>query len=339
MLIPAFQLRLGDKIYGPQVATLVLRRARLPATDRLEVRLPSAAAVSAAPGDEVSLELDGGEGSQTVFTGRVALIRRRFDAVEVVARGGADRLAHARPVLALAKVTAGEAIRRLADAAGVAVAEVAGGPTLAVYALDGRATALAEVARLAAFTGATAFLDGEGRLVVSDPAVLAEPLPLRYGREILEAEATEGEDSGPAPVVTGEGGDPGGEQARWIIADFNRGSPPATDAPRVAMPELRTRADAQAAAAAIANASRARARAVRLTTFLIPGIAPGTRLAIAQMPGTVNLAQATVHQVQHSVTADGMALTRLWGTGFEGGGGLLDSLVGAVAGAVGGALS
>jgi len=334
MLIPAFQLRLGDRIFGPQVAVLVLRRARLPATDRLEVHLPAAVPISAAPGDEVSLELDGGEGAELVFTGRIARIRRRLDAVEVVARGGADLLARTRPVLALSQVTAGEAIRRLADAAGVDVAEVTDGPTLAIYAIDGHATALAEVARIAAFTGATAFLDGDGRLVVSDPAIPSPPLALRYGREILAAEATEGEDSDPAPVVTGEGGDPGGEQARWIIADFNRGSPPAADAPRVAMPELRTRAAVQAAAAAIANASRARARAVRLTTFLIPAMAPGTRLSIADMPGTVNLAQATVHQVQHSVAADGMALTRVWGTGFQGRGTSLDSLAGAVAGAL-----
>jgi len=319
MLVPAFSLRIGDNIYGPQVAALVLVRTRLPATDRLEVRLPATAAVSAAPGDEVELELDGGEGAELVFTGRVALLRRRFDAIEVVARGGADLLARARPVLALSKVTAGEAIQRLADAAQVDVGEVAAGPMLALYAADGRTTALAEVARLASFSGAAAFLDGSGRISVPDPLMPQTPLALRYGREILEAEATEGEDS-PAPVVTGEGGDPGGEQARWIVADFNRGSPPAADAPRVALPEIRTRADAQAAATAIADAARARARAIRLTTFLIPAVAPGTKLMIADMPGTVALSRATVHQVSHSIAADGMALTRLWGTGYERGG-------------------
>lgn len=322
MLTPSFQLQLGDRIYGPQVAALVLRRARLPATDRLEVRLPAAAPVSARPGDPVTLDLNGGEGSETVFTGRIALVRRRFDAIEIVARGGADLLARARPVLALSRVTAGEAIQRLADTASVEVAEVAPGPTLAIYAADGRSTALAEVARLAGFTGAAAFLDGEGRLVVPDPARPETPLALRYGREILEAEATEGDDSDPAPVVTGEGGDPGGEQARWIIADFNRGSPPSANAPRVALPEIRTRDDAKAAAAAIADATRARARAVRLTTFLIPALAPGKRLTIADMPGGVPISRAVVLQVQHSVAANGMALTRLWGTGFEPGGGL-----------------
>lgn len=330
MLTPAFQLRLGDRIYGPQVAALALRRARLPATDRLEVQLPAVAPIAAAPGDPVTLELDGGEGAETVFTGRVALLRRRFDATLVVARGGADQLARARPVLALTRVTAGDAIRRLADAAGVPVAELAPGPLLAIYAADGRSTALAEIARLAAFSGAAAWLDGEGRLAVPDPARPEAPLALRFGREILEAEATEGEEGDPAPLVTGEGGDPSGEQARWIVADFHRGSPAAAGSPRVALPELRTRADAQAAAAAIAAATRARARAVRLTTFLIPGLAPGRRISLADMPGGVPIARATVHQVQHSVTADGMALTRLWGTGFEPDAGLFGALAGAV---------
>lgn len=320
MLTPALRLALGDHLYSRQVAGLRLRRARLPATDRLEAWLPAGVPVPARPGDPVTLHLDGGEGEVAVFTGRLSLLRRRLDGIELVAEGGAARLARQRPVLSLSRVTAGEAIRRLADSAGVLVAEVMPGPLLTLYAADGRATALAEIARLAAFSGAAAHLDGQGRLCVPDPRRPTAPFALRYGREILEAEASEAEAPGPTPVVMGEGGAPGGPQARWIMADFHRGSPPAEGTPRLPLPEIRTRADALAAAQAVTDGAQARARPVRLTTFLLPALAPGRRLSIADMPGSVPLARAQVHQVLHSLAADGMAVTRLWGTGFEGAG-------------------
>lgn len=332
MLSPSLQLQIGDLTYGPQIAALRLRRARLPAVDRLDVVLPTGVRLDAAAGDDVTLDLDGGEGGETVFTGRVSEIRRRFEIVIVTARGGADRLARARPSLALDQVTAGDAIRQLASAADVQTGEIAGGPQLAIYAADGRATALAEVARLAAMFGASARFDGDGLLSVPDPEQPDEPLALRYGREILAAESGEGDTSGPAPHVVGEGGDPSGPQARWVLADFDRGSAGSGDARRVSLPEIRTKADADKAAAALAAARAARAKSVRLTTFLIPALAPGLALQLADMPDGVPLGSATVHQVVHTISPGGAAVSEVWGTGFSAGDGLLGLLSGAIGG-------
>jgi hypothetical protein len=332
MLSPSIQLHIGTLTYGPQIAALRLRRVRLPAVDRLDVVLPTGVRLDAAPGDDMTLDLDGGEGGDTVFTGRVAEIRRRFDTVTVTARGGADRLARTRPLLALDQITAGSAIARIATAADVEPGEIADGPTLAIYAADGRATALAEVARLAAFSGASAHFDGAGRLSVPDPEQLGEPLALRYGREILAAESGEGDASGPTLHVVGEGGNPSGRQARWVLADFDRGSTGAGDARRIALPEIRTKQDADKAAAALAAARAARAKSVRLTTFLIPALAPGLPLQLADMPDGVPLSRATVHQVVHAVRPDGAAVSDVWGTGFSSEDGLLGSLIGAVGG-------
>ena len=85
MLSPALSLRLGDRIYAEQVAGLTLRRARLPGIDRLSVLFPIPVPVDAAPGDPVTLKLDGGEGAETVFTGRLGTIRRRFDGITLTA--------------------------------------------------------------------------------------------------------------------------------------------------------------------------------------------------------------------------------------------------------------
>ena len=332
MHTPLIRLQIGNLTYGPQIASLRLRRTRLPAVDRLDVVLPTGVRLDAAPGDDVMLELDGGEGGDTVFTGRVAEIRRRFDTVTVTARGGADRLARARPSLALDQVTAGGAIRRIATDADVQPGEIADGPALAVYAADGRATALAEVARLAGLSGASAHFDGNGRLSVPDPQQPGEPHALRYGREILAAEAGDGDASDPVPHVVGEGGDPSGPQARWVLADFNRGSAGSGGARRIALPEIRTRQDADKAATALASARAARAKSVRLTTFLIPSLAPGLALQLADMPGGMKLSRATVHQVVHTISGTGGAVSNVWGTGFSAEDGLLGGLLGSVGG-------
>jgi hypothetical protein len=328
MLAPALSLRLGDRIYAEQVAALTLRRARLPGIDRLSVLFPPAVPVDAAPGDAVTLELDGGEGAETVFTGRVGAIRRRFDGITVTALGPAERLAAARPALALERVTAGEAIRRLAETAEVETGEIAPGPMLAIYAADGRSSALAEIVRLASFTGAQAAFDGDGKLTVPDPARPIEPLPLRYGREIISIDAAQGA-AAASPVVIGEGGDPSGPQARWIVADFLRGGGASGD--RIALPEIRTRQDADTAARAIAAARTARARTVTLTTFLLPALAPGRPVSLADMPEGVGLAGMGVDSVLHQLSASGPALSTTRGPGGDGSGGLLGAAAGAFA--------
>lgn len=330
MLAPALSLRLGDRLYAGQVAGLTLSRALLPGIDRLSVLFPAAVPVGVAPGDEVALELDGGEGAETVFTGRASAIRRRFDGVVVTALGPAERLAAARPALALERVTAGEAIRRLAEAAEVETGEIAPGPMLAVYAADGRSSALAEIVRLASFTGAPAAFGGDGRLVVPDPARPVEALAIRYGREIIAVDATEGATAA-APVVVGEGGDPSGPQARWIVADFLRGG--STSGQRIALPEIRTRQDADAAARAIAAARTARARKITLTTFLLPALAPGRPVTLADMPDAMRLGGMRVDSVLHSLPAAGPALSTARGPGGAAGaaGGLLAAAAGVLA--------
>ena len=117
-----------------------------------------------------------------------------------------------------------------------------------------------------------------------------------------------------------------------MLADFDRGSAGSADARRISIPEIRTKQDADKAAAALAAARAARAKSVRLTTFLLPALAPGLPLQLAEMPGGVPLSRATVHQVVHMVRPDGAAVSEVWGTGFSSEDSLLGSLLGAIGG-------
>ena len=71
---------------------------------------------------------------------------------------------------------------------------------------------------------------------------------------------------------------------------------------------------------------------MRLTTFLIPSLAPGLALQLADMPGGMKLSRATVHQVVHTISGTGSAVSNVWGTGFSAEDGLLGSLLGSVGG-------
>ena len=106
-----------------------------------------------------------------------------------------------------------------------------------------------------------------------------------------------------------------------------------TSGQRIALPEIRTRQDADAAARAIAAARTARARKVTLTTFLLPALAPGRPVTLADMPDAMRLGGMRVDSVLHSLPAAGPALSTARGPGGEAGGagGLLAAAAGALA--------
>lgn len=318
MLTPAASLTLADLRYDTHAVALRLRRGKLPATDRLDVMLPAGVRFEAVPGDPVLLDLDGGEGATQVFTGTLFEVRRSLDAIAITARGPAHALAQSRPVLALEGATAGDAIRALCDEAGIDTGTIEDGPRLALYALDGRATALAEIARLASLSGMGGAFDGEGALHVTPFGGPEAEIAIRHGREIITAELRQALDDAKQPYVMGEGADEAGKpRARLLAADFAAGGAP-TDARRFAFPELRTTDDARAAAGAIAHARARAARRVRLVTFLLPEAAPGLRIETQDMPDAVPLAELRVEQVTHLLRADGSATTDIIGSGVTG---------------------
>jgi hypothetical protein len=327
MLTVTATLDLGDKRYTTHVTRLRLTRARLPDVDRLEVDLPASVSLDAAPGDDAVLKLDGGEGEETVFTGVIRSLRGRPGLVRVVCDGAAALLAASRPVLALEGLSVGDVVKQLCDEAGVTPGDIDDGPKLALYVANGRVTALAEVARLAALTGGYARVDGEGRLDLG-PEVGAERA-LRWGREPLDAEVT----AGPPVELSAEGAGPfaagqGEEGARWPVADFSRGGEAATSlAWRLPVRELGD-VDATRAAAEAALARRAEAwQPFQLRAWLLPALSPLDRLTVQDAPERLALDAARVDHVIHHLDGSG-AWTELRGAAAAGSGGLLGALGG-----------
>lgn len=331
MLVPSVALTLGNRLYEEQILALRLRRARAPALDRLEIVLPLATTFEAAPGETCDLVIDGGDdagggGEAAVFAGTLTEVARRGDALHLTAHNGGLTLARYRPVGAYEQIGLDEIIGNFCADAGVDVAMDISAPVLALYAAAGHATALQEIARLAALAGAAAAFDGAGRLHVTAGGGPDAELALRYGRELLEIEIADGTQPADTITIVGEGaGNPNAPEARWLATDFLAGSAPApgVTARRRRVPELRDSSDTEAASAALAERRSAAARPIRLNTWLMPSLAPGMRLEIADLPDPLALEDCRVTQIVSTLEQGRRAHTEIWATGKPESGGLL----------------
>jgi hypothetical protein len=337
LLAPTYSLTLGTQLWTEQALGLTVRLDPAPLLNVLDVRLPAAAPVDAAPGDDVSLLLDGGEGESAVFSGRIDSIRRDVGELAVRALDAGGTLAAFRPAATFEQVTAGTLIKSLCAEVGVATGDLEDGPALAYYAADPGRTALDHVARLAAWSGALARVSAENVLDASIIAAGEPELALRYGRELLAVEHLEAEPPPPV-VVAGEAGagSASAPEALRPTSDFFAGSRP--DGPSAEAvwrfePALRAAAAAQTAAAALGRERSTAQRRAHLEAFLLPALRPGTVLEIQDLPEGFGGGPVWLDRVRHVVKPGGARTTAR----FRPGGDAFDpmALLGSLAGALG----
>src|SRR3954453_16511213 len=118
-LAPAHSLTLGSLRYDAHAAEIAAVLALLPRGGSASIRLPAGVRFEAAPGDDAKLDLDSGEGSSTVLTGKVAKVRRTVGAIEVVIADAGGALAQLRPSASFERQPASGIARKLAGDAGV----------------------------------------------------------------------------------------------------------------------------------------------------------------------------------------------------------------------------
>lgn len=348
MLTLGHTLVLGDREFTSHVVSVRCERALAPGVGRLRVRLPYVGDLPATVGDDVRLDLDSGDsaaaGSATVFTGTIAALRHGPDGVDVLAGDASWTLAQFRPATTYQGQTAGAVIGALAADAGVDTAGVDDGPTLPSYVADGATTGWEHVARLAAWSGADAFVDGDGRVTVRARDASTADVALRWGREVIAAGSTEAGLPASAVAAAGEGPGPpdSNPDAFRFTATAAPPGPPVTVRYR---PGLRATDVVGSATTGWLTREATRRRPIEVTAFLLPGVGPGDVIEIQEAPVPMPLLQ--VRRVEHRVDRAG-ARTRIVARagadadllGQLGGllGGLLGNPAGAVAGAVGGLL-
>ncbi|HSD77785.1 MAG TPA: hypothetical protein VLA98_10280 [Solirubrobacteraceae bacterium] len=336
--MPSASATLGTLRYDTHAVAVTVELRALPGVNACTVTLPAGVRFEAAPGDPAAIELDGGEGAETVLTGTVRAVRASLHGIRVVAADGSADLAALRPAATYERQDAGAVIRALASDAGADLGRLDVDLALAAYVADQARTAAQHVAALAELAGALATVDAGGALSVA-PAAPAADVALRHGRELLAVEVDDRPAAAAAPVPVGFGpaGTPSAPGAlRHTAGALPSGAPAAgPDAVRLPAALLRSPGAATAAGLAATGRQAALGRRLRARAFLLPSLRPGAVLDVQDLPDHLAGGPWLVTAVVHRLAPRAGGTTTLEARAAGGGAG---GLVAAGPAAVGGLL-
>jgi hypothetical protein len=209
--------RQGDRL----LLSLVVERG-MDAPGRCVVELADPLHAPVDSGAAVSVKLDAGNGSHTVFTGEAYASAATATGQTVRAADGLAKLAAARTEATYAEVTSDFVLKDLIGQAGAQAGTIAPGPSLGTYAVHRQPRALYHCGVLAALAGADLWTDGDGKVQCAAPKSGKADHTFKLGETILaldlraEAPAADGID------VWGEGaaGSDGADAAHWLTTDL-----------------------------------------------------------------------------------------------------------------------
>jgi hypothetical protein len=339
-LAPKASIVLGNEQYDSHAVCVVVTLAPLPAIGSFTAVFPPAVTIDASAGDAASLDLDGGEGSETVLTGMVRVIRRGIRQTEVIVADSSAALVDLRPATTYRNQSADDVIRALASDAGVTIANTSVDLPMAAYVADQRRTATEHIAMLAALGGAMARVNGDGELEVSRSTAGLPDLAIKYGREVIACDVR----VSAAPVAhrirTGSG-PAGSAMAPNALRPSkdplpNGASDPGADAVWTPAAVLRTPSAAATASAAADLAATAAVTRLRASAFLVPKLRPGLIVDIQDLPDALAGGPWLLTRVTHVLNPrDG---GRTYFEGEEASSLDLSALAGAALSAIGGLL-
>lgn len=336
-LVTAATVTLGNLRYASHATAVVVELRPLPGVSAFSVVLPAEVTVSAVPGDSGSLDLDGGEGAARVLTGRVSAVRRQLLGTEVKVCDAGAELAGFRPSATYERQSATEVIRALAGEIAAAVGTLDLDLPLAAYVSHQARTAAEHIAYLAKLAGAVAVVGPEGELNVTRFPEGPADVALRYGRELIDYEVTDGLPPRVRRVVVGNG--PAGAADALDALKASSGILP-SDAPAPgsravwqSAAVVRTPAAARTATAAAETEAQMRGRLVQASGFLLPFLRPGQVVEVQDLPAGRSGGPWQVMAVEHRLEPGSGGVTRFSGRAVGAGG--LGSLLEAAAGAVG----
>lgn len=338
-LTPAVTVTLGNLRYDAHTFDAVARLALLPGTNTLSVILSSEVEIDASVGDTGSLEMDGGEGAQTIVTGKVCAFHRGLQATRIsVADAGAD-LGRFRPCATYERQNAQDVIRALADEVCVEVGTLDLDLPMAAYVAHQRRTAAEHIVYLTGLAGGVARVGGDGCLQVTPWPTGQPEVALLYGREIIEYEVQEqpGLQVRRTMVGNGPAGNADAPDALRHTADVLPGDAPApgSDALWTAAPVLRTPSAAVAASQVAEQRAAAGECRVRARCFLMPGLRPGVVIEVQELPEGVSGGPWMLTHVTHRLRPGTGGITVFEGiSAGAGSGSLLEAAVSAVGGLV-----
>jgi hypothetical protein len=327
-LTTAATATLGRLQYTTQITRVRAQLALLPATNVLELGIAGGVEVSAAPGDEAEVELDGGDGAAMVITGTVAGVRRGPRETVVMVVDGGAALARLRQYQTFEGLGASQVVSELADAAGVDTGSLLALGQTAAFVAHPRRTGAEQVAYLADLSGAVAAIDGDGRLAVSVWPIGLPTVAMGADREFLSIQ-TGAHAAPPAFAAIGSGG-AGVALApdAWVpsTAALTTSDDPGSELTWRSDPVLRAQVDVTLAQRGMDQRRAAATSTLRAECWLQPARRPGDVVQLQGSEGQEGPWLLT--QVVHQLSPHG-ARTALRGVGVgASAGSLLDTVGG-----------
>jgi hypothetical protein len=326
--------------YDTHAAGASICLALLPRGNSAEVALPSTVRFEASSGDKAIVSLDGGEGAQTVLTGKVTSIRRDFETIRVLVSDIGD-LAGYRPSATLEGQDAKAVVNKLASDVSLSTGDVDIDLDLGAFVAYPGRTAAEHIAQLAELAGGMAFSDGDGLLTVKQKPSGPADSALKYGREVISYETRSASALSPQRFAMGFGpaGSGGADDVLRPSVDAIPGS--AADGGvgvwRVPTPVLRVPSAATTASGALQGIAAGQAERVTAHCFLLPALRPGSVIEVQELPNGLSKGPWLITRVEHNFER-GFGTTRFWGETATAAASTLGGLAGAAAGAIGGLL-
>jgi len=305
-LAPKGSIVLGSEQFDTHALRVTVQLAPLPGIGSFRAVFPSLTQISASAGDDATLDLDGGEGSERVLTGVVRVVRRGIRQTEVIVADASHALAELRPATTYRNQSADDVIKALASEAGITVDADVGLP-MAAYVADQRRSAAHHIAMLAALGGALARVNGDGELEVNRPVALMPDVAMKYGREIVACDISTGAAPAAKRIRTGSGpaGSAMAPNALRPTKDPlpSGASDPGGDAIWTPSAILRTPTASATAGASADMAAASAATRIRATAFLVPALRPGLVVDIQDLPGSMSGGPWMLTRVTHTLDA------------------------------------
>ncbi|MBS0347257.1 MAG: hypothetical protein JSR69_12460 [Proteobacteria bacterium] len=287
-----------------------------------------------AAGDPVTVELDAGDGAQTVFTGTVTGTEVRATGQTVIAHGALAELGRSEVEGAYDSVSADFIIKDLIGKVGAAAGSISKGPELSGWALHRGPTALGHLRRLALLCGADLFAGGDGKIHCAVPKAGAADHHFKFGETVIRLDVHQRSPAFDSIEVWGEGAASakGADKAHWLSTDLAGvsakaavGSDGQVQAGKLGARPFRLREGAlrsgesvEAVAKAWATSLAARLLGGSLEVFAAPKVQPGDLVAIDNLPADHAAASLLgqgstlrVRQVRHRLDRQRGTLTRL----------------------------
>jgi phage protein D len=288
MLTVQHRITIGSAAYeSSRLVSLRTSAALAVPVNTASVVLAPPDGISAAPGDEIEIELGYGDDLQTVFTGLVESVDWSIEGVAIRAASAFRGLVSERFNRFFEKPKAGDIVSDVAGLVDVRTGDVEPGLEFPTYALSDGVTAYDALRTLAERCGFDLYADTDDKLVFA-PYTPSQTHPFQFGVNILSlnvktVRAPIGgvEIYGESPASLGQGQD----AASWLTKKDVKGTAGGGDGLTVRRfePAARTQEDAAKIAQAILDAFSA-TRACTLTVLGAPAVHLGHAVDISDMP-------------------------------------------------------